>query len=47
MANLNKKNMAKSDHISVNFSESQLKPTISLSDLKREYDFLLDLNWLA
>ena len=29
------------------FSESQLKPTISLSDLNREYNFLLDLNWLA
>ena len=47
MANLNKKYLANSDHISVNFSESQLKPTILLSDLNREYDFLLELNWLA
>ena len=47
MANLNKKYLANSDQISVNFSESQLKPTISFSDLNREYDFLLDLNWLA
>ena len=47
MANLNKKYLANSDQISVNFSESQLKPTISLSDLNREYNFLLDLNWLA
>ena len=47
MANLNKKYLANSDQISVNFSESQLKPAISLSDLNREYNFLLDLNWLA
>ena len=47
MANLNKKYLANSDHISVNFSESQLKPTILLSDLNREYNFLLELNWLA
>ena len=46
MANLNKKYLANSDHISVNFSESQLKPTILLSDLNREYNFLLELNWL-
>ena len=47
MANLNKKYLANSDQISVNFSESQLKPTILLSDLNREYDFLLELNLLA
>ena len=47
MANLNKKYLANSDHISVNFLESQLKPTILLSDLNREYNFLLELNWPA
>ena len=36
MVNLNKKYMANSFHIFVNFSESQLKPTILLSDLNRE-----------
>ena len=47
MVNLNKKYMANSFHIFVHFSESQSKPTILLSDLNREYDFLLELNWLA
>ena len=34
-------------HISVNFSESQLNPSILLSDMKREKDFLSELNWPA